>query len=67
MRLILELHQMLLNLLLEFHAWSTSRPDHESAVAGDTLFEETQALLSREKEQGMSPSFFGTRLSASGT
>ncbi|KAI5120084.1 hypothetical protein M0805_001241 [Coniferiporia weirii] len=46
-----QFHQQLLEFLLEFHAWSTSRPELESATAGDALFEETQAILNVEGEQ----------------
>ncbi len=50
---------MFLALILKFHAWSTSRPEHESEVAGDALYGETQAVQSTEKEQGMFIFSFG--------
>ncbi|KAH8113923.1 hypothetical protein DFH11DRAFT_283148 [Phellopilus nigrolimitatus] len=56
-----QLHQLLLELVLEFHAWSTSRPELESTAAGDALFEETQAVLNTEREQGMLSFLFGMR------
>ena len=54
-----ELNQMLLDLILEFHAWSTSRPEFESASAGDALLDETQSIMNIEREQGMSLFSFG--------
>ena len=50
---------MLLELVLEFHAWSTSRPEFESASAGDALLDETQSIMNIEREQGMSLFSFG--------
>ena len=50
---------MLLELILEFHAWSTSRPEFESASAGDALLDETQSIMNIEREQGMSLFSFG--------
>lgn len=48
---------MLLDLMLEFHAWSTARPAHESDVTADALENEVKAVMELEKEQGMfSPS-----------
>ena len=57
-----EMQQMLLDLILEVHAWSTSKPENESAAAGDALFEEAQNILRREQEQGMFSSFCGMPL-----
>ncbi|OCB84009.1 hypothetical protein A7U60_g8680 [Sanghuangporus baumii] len=48
-----ELHQQLLDLILEFHAWSTSRPDSETASAGEALVEEARVIQRLEEEQGM--------------
>lgn len=53
----LELHQRLLIFILEFHAWSTERPEHESDVTGDKLMEEAEAILDVEQEQGRWSSF----------
>lgn len=58
---VTELHQLLLKLFIDFHAWSTSRPEFESTSTGNTLFEETQAILTREKEQGMWSFLLGMR------
>ncbi|KAL5523129.1 hypothetical protein ACEPAF_1396 [Sanghuangporus sanghuang] len=48
-----QLHQQLLDLILEFHAWSTSRPDSETASAGEALVEEARVIQRLEEEQGM--------------
>jgi hypothetical protein len=50
---------MLLDLILEVHAWSTSKPESESAAVGDALFQEAQNILQREQEQGMFSFFVG--------
>ncbi|OBZ67771.1 hypothetical protein A0H81_12477 [Grifola frondosa] len=64
-----KLNVMLLELLLDFHAWSTSRPTHESDQTADTLEKDIKAVIEMEKEQGMfSPptsvptSLVGTRI-----
>ena len=49
-----ELNVMLLELMLEFHAWSTARPAHESDTAADTLEKEVKVVIELEKEQGTS-------------
>ena len=36
---------MLLELMLEFHAWSTARPAHESDTAADTLEKEVKVVI----------------------
>ncbi|TDL22873.1 hypothetical protein BD410DRAFT_788244 [Rickenella mellea] len=46
-----QLHQMLLQLVLEFHAWSTSRPAHETAIKGEAILSETKMLRALEGEQ----------------
>ncbi|EJC99261.1 uncharacterized protein FOMMEDRAFT_160864 [Fomitiporia mediterranea MF3/22] len=56
-----KLHQQILELILEFHAWSTSRPDHESSVTGHALFEEARSIQKVEEEQGMWNFSFGMR------
>ncbi|KAL5481032.1 hypothetical protein ACEPAI_9973 [Sanghuangporus weigelae] len=48
-----QLHQQLLDLILEFHAWSMSRPDSETATAGEALVEEARVIQRLEEEQGM--------------
>lgn len=50
---------MILDLVLNFHAWSTARPEFETAHAGDTLMDEAQRVLATEREQGMSLFSFG--------
>lgn len=46
---------MLLELILDFHAWSAARPMHESDRTADTLEKEVQTIREAEKEQGRSP------------
>ena len=64
----LELSTMLIEMLLEFHAWSTARPVHESDRTADALEKEINAIMEAEKEQGMSSvppcpaSFVGRRM-----
>ena len=55
----LELHEKLLELILELHAWSTSRPELESTAAGDILVDEAQSIINTEREQGMLSILFG--------
>lgn len=50
---------MILDVILNFHAWSSSRPEYETAIAGDTLLDETQRVMATEEEQGMSLFSFG--------
>ena len=53
--------------MLDFLAWSTSRPSQESDATADRLEKEINAVMEREKEQGRSsappafPSFVGRR------
>lgn len=64
MRDVLELQFMILDLVLEFHAWATSRPEYESALTGDTLYDEIQKVQDIEREQGTFKFFFGMRSSS---
>ena len=55
---------MLLELMLDFHAWSSARPMHESDKTADALEKEINELMETEKDQGMStpsqpPTFVG--------
>ena len=52
---IIEMSEMLIELMLEFHAWSTSRPAHEGDETADKLEKEISAVMETEKEQGRSP------------
>ncbi|KAK7678306.1 hypothetical protein QCA50_018654 [Cerrena zonata] len=58
-----KLSLMLLELMLDFHAWSSARPLHESDKTADRLEKEINELIETEKDQGMfsvsspSPSF----------
>lgn len=45
---------MLLELMLEFHAWSTARPAQESDSTADALEKEVKIVMELEKEQGTS-------------
>lgn len=64
---ITELSAMLLELMLDFHAWSSARPLHESDKTADTLEKEINELMETEKDQGRSsvshqcPTFIGRR------
>lgn len=49
-----ELSGMLIELVLEFHAWSTSRPTQESDATADRLEKEINVVMELEKEQGRS-------------
>ena len=52
-----ELNTMLLELIIEFHAWASVRPTHESEKMADVLEKEIKALRHAEAEQGTSPAF----------
>ena len=45
---------MILELMLEFHAWSSARPIREAERAADTLEKEINGIIETEKEQGTS-------------
>ncbi len=47
---------MLLELVIDFHAWSAARPVFESDKTADVLEKEVKSLVDTEKEQGMSSS-----------
>ncbi|KAJ3556392.1 hypothetical protein NM688_g2054 [Phlebia brevispora] len=49
-----KLSEMIIDLMLEFHAWSTSRPTYESDSTADKLEKEINAIMETEKEQGRS-------------
>ncbi|OCH86503.1 hypothetical protein OBBRIDRAFT_797125 [Obba rivulosa] len=44
-------NMMILELMLEFHAWSTARPSYESDRTADSLEQEVKAVIEMEKEQ----------------
>jgi hypothetical protein len=46
---------MLLDFLLEAHAWASARPKHDTQVSADRLKAQVQEVMDTEKEQGMSP------------
>ncbi|KAI0947951.1 hypothetical protein AcW1_009581 [Taiwanofungus camphoratus] len=46
-----KLNLVLLELMLEFHAWSTARPTYESDRTADELEKEVKAMIELEKEQ----------------
>ncbi|KAH9917706.1 uncharacterized protein B0H18DRAFT_1033475 [Fomitopsis serialis] len=56
-----KLNAMLLELMLDFHAWSTARPAHESDTNADALEKEVKVVIEFEKEQGMSSLIEKTR------
>ena len=43
---------MLLELLLDFHAWSAARPAYQSDSTADSLEKEVKVLMETEREQG---------------
>lgn len=45
---------MLLELMLEFHAWSTVRPTHETESTAKALEKEMRSIVETEDEQGRS-------------
>ncbi|KAK7678291.1 hypothetical protein QCA50_018639 [Cerrena zonata] len=46
-----KLSLMLLELMLDFHAWSSARPLHESDKTADRLEKEINELMETEKDQ----------------
>ncbi|KAH9947501.1 hypothetical protein B0H21DRAFT_778458 [Amylocystis lapponica] len=44
-------NDMLLDLMLEFHAWSTARPTRESDRTAEELEKEINSVIEQEKEQ----------------
>ncbi|KAK0458776.1 uncharacterized protein EV420DRAFT_1230020, partial [Desarmillaria tabescens] len=50
-----ELSAMLLDVVLETHAWASARPKHESQVAVQKFEKKISQVMEVEKEQGMSP------------
>ncbi|KAF5310802.1 hypothetical protein D9619_008048 [Psilocybe cf. subviscida] len=53
---LLELCNMLLSMLLKTHVWMATRPKHEADTASRQLESEISRILTRERQQGMSPS-----------
>ena len=49
-----ELSKMMIDLMIEFHAWSTSRPMQESDRTADLLEKEISGIIETEVEQGRS-------------
>ncbi|KAG6830284.1 hypothetical protein H0H87_008582 [Tephrocybe sp. NHM501043] len=60
-----ELGLMLLNALLETHAWAAARPKHESSLAAQNIEKKIVSVMETEKEQGMSEYLSPLRLSSS--
>ncbi|KAK0237980.1 hypothetical protein EDD85DRAFT_952154 [Armillaria nabsnona] len=50
-----ELSAMLLDVVLETHAWASARPKHESQVAVQKFEKKISQVMEVEKEQGASP------------
>uniref|UniRef100_A0A8H7XV87 Uncharacterized protein n=1 Tax=Psilocybe cubensis TaxID=181762 RepID=A0A8H7XV87_PSICU len=48
-----ELSNMLLNAILETHAWASARPKHEAAMESQNLEDQISNIMSTEREQGM--------------
>ncbi len=55
---------MLLDVVLETHAWASSRPKHESKVGVPKVEKKISQVTEVEKEQGMSPLALSSLLSA---
>ncbi|KAI1786730.1 hypothetical protein LXA43DRAFT_1032672 [Ganoderma leucocontextum] len=49
-----KLNTMLLELIIDFHAWSAARPAHEGEKMADLLEKEVKTLRDAEKDQGTS-------------
>ncbi|KAG6860296.1 hypothetical protein C0995_013032 [Termitomyces sp. Mi166 len=49
-----ELGSMLLDAILEMHAWAAARPKHESSLAAQNIEKKIVSVMNTEKEQGMS-------------
>ena len=58
---------MLLELMLEFHAWSTARPTHESDVTAGNLEKDINKIIETENEQGRFSVLLSPPLSLVGT
>ena len=54
LNLLSELGNMLIELILEFHAWAAARPSHESVNTAEALEKGINAIIQAEKEQGRS-------------
>ena len=46
---------MLLDVILECHAWSSARPKHETQASARKIEEKITAVMNVEQEQGMFP------------
>ena len=55
---------MLLELLLDTHAWATTRPAHESEECADAMERDIMNVREMERDQGTSPAFTSTPPSA---
>ncbi|KIM46862.1 hypothetical protein M413DRAFT_63680 [Hebeloma cylindrosporum] len=49
-----DLSNMLLDVIIETHAWASARPKHEAAVESQKLEEQISHIIATEREQGMS-------------
>jgi len=45
---------MLLDVILETHAWASARPKHEAEMESQKLEEQISHIIAQEREQGMS-------------
>ncbi len=54
--MLTELGAMLLDLIIDMHAWAAARPKHESEVAAQRLEQDIKALIEVEEQQGRFPS-----------
>ncbi|KAF9467879.1 hypothetical protein BDZ94DRAFT_1143399, partial [Collybia nuda] len=50
-----ELSAMLLDLIIETHAWASARPRHESTLAAHKIEQKIVSVIEAEKRQGMLP------------
>jgi hypothetical protein len=51
---MIELTKMIVDLLIQYHAWATARPKHEMKLSAARLEKNINVVLTVEQEQGMS-------------
>lgn len=57
-QITLDLSAMLLDLIIETHAWASARPKHESTLAAHKIEQKIVSVIEAEKQQGMLPLYF---------
>ena len=51
--ILVEIISLLLDALIETHAWATARPKHEDIVTAERFEQKISGIMDMEKEQGM--------------